>query len=493
MRRYLLRREGKFVGDVNGKLCAGGTFLTASNEPSAYFSQYVPTVPVSITTPPGAVTTCEGGIVTLSVTPGGSGPFTFQWKKNGVNINGANAQTLNFNPATPADSGNYTCLVSNSCSNATSAAAAVNIQAAVTITTQPLDRSLCEGSGFNLSVAATGTAPITYQWRRNNVNIEGATNATYSVASATAANSGTYSCVVTNPCVSRTSNPAIVSVNQGAQITSQPETRTLCPGSPLLLSVSATGTAPISYQWRRNNVNIEGATASVYNVGSVTPANAGSYTCVVSNSCNTQTSNPGVVTVNDTTAITAQPTGGATCAGGSFTFSVTASGTGLTYQWQRNGSNINGATSASYTINPVGEGSGGDYRVVVTGACGSVTSNVASLTIGGQGATITEQPQGVATCRGSEVTLNVAASGSGLSYQWQRNGEDIPEANGTSYTIGSVSLATAGTYRVVITSGCGTLNSNDAVVSFCGADFNCDQFVDFFDYLDFTDAFTAGC
>ena len=80
---------------------------------------------------------------------------------------------------------------------------------------------------------------------------------------------------------------------------------------------SATGTAPISYQWRRNNVNIEGATASVYNVGSVTPANAGSYTCVVSNSCNTQTSNPGVVTVNDTTAITAQPTGGATCAGGS--------------------------------------------------------------------------------------------------------------------------------------------------------------------------------
>jgi hypothetical protein len=479
------------LGDVNGKLCAGGDFLTASGEPSAYFSQYVPTVPVSIATPPQGVTTCEGGSVTLTVTPAGTGPFTYQWKKNGTNIAGATAQSYTINPATPGDSGSYTCVVTNSCSNATSAAATVTIQAAATITTQPVGRTLCEGAALNLSVAATGQAPITYQWRLNGSPIQGATSSTYSVAAVTPAAAGDYTCVVTNPCVVRTSNAATVVVNTGAQITGHPQPQTLCAGQPLTLTVTASGTSP-TYQWKRNNVNIEGATSATYSVPAAGDANAGSYTCTVSNSCNTQTSNAAVVTINQAAAITAQPQGGSTCSGGSFTFSVTASGSNLTYQWQRNNQNIAGATASSYTINPVGEGSAGAYRCVVGSSCGSVNSDPATLTVGGQGATITGQPQGAAVCRGAEVSLSVTVAGSGVSYQWQRNGADIEGATSSTYTIASVSLATAGTYRVVVTSACGTLTSDDAVVSFCGADFNCDEFVDFFDYLDFVDAYTGG-
>jgi photosystem II stability/assembly factor-like uncharacterized protein len=80
-------------------------------------------------------------------------------------------------------------------------------------------------------------------------------------------------------------------------------------------------------------------------------------------------------------AITTQPTSQTVSPGAPVNFSVTATGTSLSYQWRKNGANIPGATSNSYTINATVPGDAGSYDVVVTGACGSAMSNTATLTV----------------------------------------------------------------------------------------------------------------
>jgi hypothetical protein len=116
-------------------------------------------------------------------------------------------------------------------------------------------------------------------------------------------------------------------------------------------NVSATGTGLI-YQWRKGGNNISGATSSSYTINGVVAGDAGNYDVVVTSSCGNTTSDIATLTINAATQISANPTNQTVCAGGSATFSVTATGTGtLTYQWRKGGNNISGATSSTYTIN----------------------------------------------------------------------------------------------------------------------------------------------
>ncbi len=145
----------------------------------------------------------------------------------------------------------------------------------------------------------------------------------------------------------------------------------------------------------------------------------------------TVTSNAATLTVNTAPAITAQPVSLAHCAGTNATFSVTATGTGLTYQWQKGGVNIAGATNASYTINNIGAADAGSYTVVITGTCGNLTSNAATLTVNTAPA-ITGQPVSATQCTGTSVTFTVTATGTGLTYQWRKNSVNIAGATNAS-------------------------------------------------------------
>jgi hypothetical protein len=102
---------------------------------------------------------------------------------------------------------------------------------------------------------------------------------------------------------------------------------------------------------------------------------------VVTSSCGALTSQAATLTVNPATAITTQPANQTVCAGASATFTVTATGASLTYQWRRNGANIAGATGTVFMIAATAAGDAGSYDVVVTGACGTVTSAAATLTV----------------------------------------------------------------------------------------------------------------
>src|SRR5207244_947678 len=105
------------------------------------------------------------------------------------------------------------------------------------------------GETARFSVTATGTAPLSYQWRKNGVNITGATSASYTTPPTTAADNGSlFSVVVSNIGGSVTSNNATLTVRTPPTITTQPANKTVRAGQTAKFSVTATGTTPLHYQ-----------------------------------------------------------------------------------------------------------------------------------------------------------------------------------------------------------------------------------------------------
>ena len=169
---------------------------------------------------------------------------------------------------------------------------------APTITKQPVSKTVNVGQSASFSITATGTSPLSYQWKFGSSNISGATAATYSIASVKTSNAGSYTCVVKNTAGSKTSNAATLTVNTPPTITTQPVSKSVNVGNGISFIISATGTAPLSYQWKKNNVNISGATSATYKIASPRVSDAGTYSCTVTNNVGNTTSNGAVLTID---------------------------------------------------------------------------------------------------------------------------------------------------------------------------------------------------
>ncbi|HKS36995.1 MAG TPA: PA14 domain-containing protein, partial [Verrucomicrobiae bacterium] len=224
--------------------------------------------------------------------------------------------------------------------------------------------------------------PFGYQWRHDDVDIATATGPTYTISSAQASDAGGYTVVVTNLSGSVTSQVATLTVDLSPKIAVQPASVTVFPGQPASFSVTATGADPLGYQWRLAGAEIAGAVLSNYNIAVTQPSDLGNYDVVITNSSGSLTSSVAVLSFFPAPTITAQPQNQTSPMGNSATFSVTATGTALNYQWQLDGADISGATNSSLTISGLTLAqSGGAYRAIVSNGSGSVTSAVATLTV----------------------------------------------------------------------------------------------------------------
>lgn len=453
-----------------------GTYLclvtnTAGSATSSQATLAV-SLPPSITTQPVNQTVTAGGNVSFTVAAAGSGPLSYQWRLNGANISGATSPTLNLTGVTATQAGSYTCVVTNPVGSATSSAATLTVNAPPSITTQPLSQTVTAGANVTLSVAATGTAPLSFQWQRDGANIGGATGASLTLSSVTTNQSGSYLCVVTNVAGSATSSAATLAVNPAPiapTITTQPVSQSVTAGSNVTFTVVVAGTSPFSFQWRRNGANIAGATSATLNLTGVTSAQAGNYTCVVTNAAGSATSSAAILTVNVPPSIVTPPASQTVLSGANVSLSVVVSGTApLTYQWQRNGVNISGGNGATLTLTGVTTNQAGSYLCVVSNLVGTATSSAATLTVNlaPVAPLITTQPVGQTVTAGANVSLVVTASGtSPMSFQWRRNGVNVAGGTGATLNLSSVTTNQSGTYTCVASNVAGTATSSGAILT----------------------------
>ncbi len=164
------------------------------------------------------------------------------------------------------------------------------------------------------------------------------------------------------------------------EILSQPVSVSRCENENVLFSVTANG-QNLSYQWQKDGVDIAGANDQTYEITGVSNSDAGDYTCEVSGDFGNLTTQAATLQVLEQTQITSQPASLVIDEGQTVQFSVTAQGSNLTYQWQKDGVDIAGATADTYTINNVQLSDAGDYSVVVSGDCGQEVSQTAVLSV----------------------------------------------------------------------------------------------------------------
>jgi hypothetical protein len=201
---YLLWADDNADGGTEGVFTIDNFQVTA-----------VPATTPSIIQHPQPQSVAPGNSLTLSVTAIGASPLTYYWRLNSNVISVGSSPDYTINNAALINQGFYSVIVSNGFGSVTSSNAfvAVSCASAVAVTTQPSDQAIGTGATLSLSVEVSGTAPVTYQWYRNDSPLANATNATYTKVNAQAADSGLYR-VLANNCagVPATSSNAVVSI-----------------------------------------------------------------------------------------------------------------------------------------------------------------------------------------------------------------------------------------------------------------------------------------
>ncbi len=156
--------------------------------------------------------------------------------------------------------------------------------------TQPQSQTVNPGATVTFTAVVTGPAPFTYQWQFNGANLVNATNTSLVVTNVRAPNEGIYTVIASNTNGSTASMPAVLALRPPPMITTPVTNLVVNPGSNVTFSVSATGDAPLSYQWRFNGLNVSGATANILVCNNVQHTNGGTYAVIVSNPAGSATS-----------------------------------------------------------------------------------------------------------------------------------------------------------------------------------------------------------
>lgn len=350
-----------------------------------------------VTDDPDSFLGCIGDPVTFTVAGTSTLPLQYQWRKNGIDILGETTDTLSFASTVASDAGSYDCVICG-CGKTASAAATLAF-AAPSVTTQPNSLVVKIGDPASFFVAGTGSGTLSYQWYLDGNPIALATSDTYSIAAVAAADYGNYTCIITDDCGPVTSDvaklePPVVNHTLPAELSFQifqsPKSQLGCVDGSVTLEVQASP-AGVTYEWRKDGSPIvPPETGSTLTLSPLTVGDAGSYDVVVSLGSRTRVSAAAALTIGDKPVITVQPTppSQTVAPGGSVTYSVTATGGTLTYQWKKKSNapftsynDIPGATGPSLTIEPINAGDAGLYRCHVRNECGQTISNACRIIV----------------------------------------------------------------------------------------------------------------
>jgi len=399
--------------------CASPTTATSTGITMTVNPILIPSVVISAT----ATTICSGTSIIFTPTPtnGGTSPF-YQWQKNGAPIAGASNSTYSTSTITNGDI--FSVVLT---SNATCASPTTATSPGVTITVNPnlvpsviinaSATTICTGTNVTFTPTPTnGGASPSYTWQKNGTTISGASTSTYSTTSAVTGD--VFSAILTSnaTCASPTTatSPGITMTVNSTLVPAVATTATattICTGTAVTFTATPTngGTTP-AYQWKKNAAVIAGATSSTYTTSTI--SNSDVFTVVLTSSAGcasptTATSTGIAMTVNPllTPTVSISPSATTICLGANVTFTPTPINGGATpsYQWQKNGTAIFGASTTTYSI--TGAANGDVFTVVLTSSATCASPTTATST--GVTITVNAAPTAIA---GADI---VACSASG--------------------------------------------------------------------------------
>lgn len=484
----------------------------------------VPCAPPQITAQPEIQAACMGGTATFAVTA--TNAVSYQWRSNFQNIDTlanpsaatATLQLQNVQVPIGGPFDYFDCIVTGACGSVTSSSALLAVTPLPHISAHPQPRTACVGTSPTFSVTTSGATA--YQWRRNSVNIDTQTNASAATSTLTLTNvqssesGAVFDCVVSNGCGGTPSNTAMLTVQDAEfpSILTQPSDIGWCidaqgnANGTWSFAVTASGNG-LTYRWQYSGplatdpwIDAPAYTGPTFGTGGpgsipdATPRVQNRVRCIVTNSCGlSATSSIARLYLVGPAGVSAHPQPATSCPGSSASFAVAASaspaGSPVTYQWRRNGQDINSAanpSAATATLQLNGltlADSGSQFDCTLGNACGAgATSNAAALTVApvGPAPTITGQPTNFAWCVNAQgtavgtINLTVIAQGAGLTYMWQESGPNAAdpwtdtgfESSSTGNIVGYVNGVSPGPYRrfrCVVTSGCGQSTTSNIV------------------------------
>ncbi|MFN8367968.1 MAG: hypothetical protein U0Y96_12110, partial [Candidatus Kapaibacterium sp.] len=391
---------------------------------------------------------------------------TYQWYNatTGTPIAGATNATYNVGNLSVGNYKYYITATFGSLTIRPNDTLTVNVTIQPTVSVNATSTSYCEGSTTpTLTAIVTGNngLPVTYQWRRDGVNLTGATNQTYTLPATLTAGTYQYSVSITTGGVTVASTPTTITVYPKPDVTITPNSASFCEGTTgTTLNSSVTPTGSYTYHWTQNGTAITGATTATYQVPSTTAAGTYNYAVIVTsvNGCK-DTSNTSVITVKPNpvplTSIVGAPysvrsvswcTNNPTTPYGIPCIQTTNYDT---YQWSVNGVDVSGATGRIYTVFDFATFAPGTYvyrvRVTQNGCTATSADSIVFY--------VYEVPNAVASIQGQTGTSKswcqglgsaVLTTGTFNTYQWLLNSSPINGATQQTYNVSSAT--TAGTY-----------------------------------------------
>lgn len=339
------------------------------------------------------------------------------------------------------------------------------------IVSEPVGFTAYIGEPATLTTVLDGTAPISVQWYKNNVALSGATSPTLTLPSVVESDTGVYVLIAANAFGTAQTLPAGLFVTKRPQtITFAPASTTVVAGSGVILNATSSSGLPVTYTLVSGAASLNGTILTGASGAVVLRATQAGNAAIAA-------APPVEVTFTFVSGslspfITSPPVDQTVTAGTSVTFRGSAIGSPApTYQWQKNGTPLTGATSPTLTLSTTTLADAGRYTLTATNASGTSTAS-ATLTVRAA-PVITVAPASQAVFAGDRVTFAVEVTGfPAPTYQWRRNGTVVSGATAATLTLASALATDAGSYTVTVTNALGTATSEPATLTVTTRDFS---------------------
>jgi hypothetical protein len=437
-------------------------------------AEYFPPAPNLTRIAPALQEANLGGVANIAVSVAGTG-LTYRWEKrlNGTtsrissSLNASAAtSTLTLTSLTASDAAEYHAIVSNTGGMITSPWSTLTVRVPPVITSQPQPKKIMPGGSAVFTVTATGTAPLSYRWEHQELNgnigtISGVTSASLTINNVNyLTHAGAYRVWVMNSAIPGGVASIWASLTVGPSIAGlAPANPSVNEGAPLGVTASASGTAPLVYNWYLGGQLRRSGFSGTLTIASAKETDDGAWRLDVTNLAGKVSQNFAVTIVPPPTppSFLLLPSAKALTEGETLDLESRALGSRpIAYQWFQDGAPVAGAITSSLVISNTGPQQAGQWAVSATNTLGQTTTMPVTVNISA-GPKFIRQPANSEAAPGGLVTLSVEAIGRApLGYQWFKNGQPMG-ATGPELTITNAARTDSGFYHVVVTNGLGTV------------------------------------